>query len=135
MKSYSAVCGFEGKGQAKNPDDITLLPIMKTDVTLRSRGRVLVIDTKYYKETLQTHLGKKTIHSQHLYQLLAYLRGTHKDCSDSLCEGILLYPVIDIQIDVSYKIQGYQVRIRALDLAKPWADVRRALLDLIDVPA
>jgi 5-methylcytosine-specific restriction enzyme subunit McrC len=50
-----------------------LLPTMETDITLRSGTRTVVIEAKYYRETLTRRYGKETLHSDNLYQLFAYL--------------------------------------------------------------
>jgi len=39
--------------------DLSLLPEMKTDVTLRGESRTIVIDAKYYKDALQQHYGSR----------------------------------------------------------------------------
>src|SRR5688572_9530038 len=54
-------------------DDHEYLPRMETDTTLRSEERVIVIETKYYKETLSQNWSAK-LHSANLYQLFAYLK-------------------------------------------------------------
>lgn len=45
----------------------SMLPIMQTDITLALGGRTLIIDTKYYGQTLQENMGKISIHSPNLY--------------------------------------------------------------------
>src|SRR5262249_51602971 len=59
---------------ALNAEIAQYLPVMHTDVTLRSKDRTIVIDTKYYPEALSENYGKKRIKSDHLYQLYAYLK-------------------------------------------------------------
>jgi 5-methylcytosine-specific restriction enzyme subunit McrC len=46
---------------------------MKTDITLRSSTRTVVIEAKYYRETLTRRYSKETLRSDNLYQLFAYL--------------------------------------------------------------
>ena len=55
------------------------LPRMQTDICLTSQDRKIILDCKYYKDTLQRHWDKSTIHSTHLYQLFAYLRNKEVD--------------------------------------------------------
>src|SRR5262249_43173640 len=59
---------------ALNAEIAQYLPVMHTDVTLRSKDRTIVIDTKYYPEALSENYGKKRIKSDHLYQQYAYLK-------------------------------------------------------------
>ena len=64
------------------------LPKMQTDISIKLGDRKLIIDAKYYTETLQKYYDSKKIHSQHLYQLFAYL----KNQENPQAEGILIYP-------------------------------------------
>src|SRR5262245_17085794 len=55
------------------------LPEMQTDVCLVSEQRKIILDCKYYKETLQQRHGRRSIHSAHLYHLYAYLGNKERD--------------------------------------------------------
>ena len=113
-------------------DAMGLLPEMLTDLSLVSAKRKIVIDAKFYCETLQTYHGKASVRSGHLYQLFAYLRNLAPRGGVNECaEGILLYPKVDQDINVSYVIQGHPFRIATLDLAQPWRDIHNRLLDLL----
>lgn len=112
--------------------DTTLLPQMQTDVTLRSARRQIIVEAKYYAETLTRHHDAERIRSAHLYQLYAYLRtqeetGRH----DAEAEGILIYPAVNVHLDEVYRIQGHVVRVATLDLDQPWVEIERRLLGLI----
>lgn len=114
------------------PEDLTYLPKMRTDVTLRSSTRTIVLDTKYYASSLQSYFGRETIHSDHLYQLFAYLKNTPQAGSTvAPLEGILLYPVVGREIDLRYRVHGHPVRVVTLDLNQPWTEIRDRLLGLI----
>lgn len=54
----------------------SILPTMYTDVTLRYGDEMLIIDTKYYNRTMQTHwlFGTQTLHSSNLYQIFSYVK-------------------------------------------------------------
>jgi 5-methylcytosine-specific restriction enzyme subunit McrC len=111
---------------------MSFLPQMRTDISLRSADRTVVIDTKYYEETLQTHFGKTSVHSGHLYQICAYLRNLEKrGGADAHADGILLYPAVSQRLDLRYRVQGHVVRVCTLDLAQEWKMIRRDLLDLV----
>jgi 5-methylcytosine-specific restriction enzyme subunit McrC len=61
------------------PDQASYLPTMVTDVTLRSPLRTIVIDAKFYRQTLvNRHGGRPKIRSDHLYQLQAYMRNMER---------------------------------------------------------
>lgn len=111
---------------------IDFLPAMKTDVTLRSTTRQVVIETKYYADSLQTYYEKRTVHSQNLYQLMSNLRSSAKGWRGELpIEGILLYPAAASRPDLRFIIEGHPVRIYSLNLDQPWNGVRDDLLSLI----
>ncbi|MEQ1880689.1 MAG: hypothetical protein ABL878_06915 [Burkholderiales bacterium] len=56
------------------PSDLAYLPVMKTGITIRVPGRVLVVDAKYYPSHLtKSQYGEERPISGHLYQLSTYL--------------------------------------------------------------
>lgn len=117
---------------AAQPSDLRFLPAMTTDVTLSSAGRRIIIDAKYYRDALQTNYGSRTVHSSNLYQLLAYLRGSNQEIpGGQRVDGMLVYPVGDRCVDLSYTIDGYPVRIYTLNLGQPWFQIEADLLKLV----
>lgn len=113
-------------------EDLAFLPGMRTDVTLRSTKRIIVLDTKYYASCVQSYQGSETIHPGHLYQLFAYLKNTPTaDLLSEQLEGILLYPVVDQSLDLRYRLHGHRLRIATLNLNSPWNEIRECLLGLI----
>lgn len=46
------------------------LPVMQSDIMLSYQGKTLIIDAKYYENTMQVQFNKRTIHSANLYQIL-----------------------------------------------------------------
>ena len=58
---------------ASDPD-LTFLPRMHTDISVRNAHQTIIIDAKYYQETLQHYYDSASIHSAHLYQLFAYVK-------------------------------------------------------------
>jgi 5-methylcytosine-specific restriction enzyme subunit McrC len=104
---------------APDPAHLSFIPAMMTDATLWRKDRTIVIDAKYYRDALQTHYGSKTVHSENLYQLLAYLRGTLNPDASQLVEGVLIYPVGEHSFDLSFVIDRFPIRVYTLDLAQP----------------
>jgi 5-methylcytosine-specific restriction enzyme subunit McrC len=97
---------------------------MTTDVTLSSVRRTLIIDAKYYRDALQTNYGSRSLHSNHLYQLLAYLRASNqKTWAGQSSEGVLVYLLGQLGVDLSYTIDRYPVRIYTLNLGQPWDQI------------
>lgn len=76
---------------------IRFLPIMQTDIMLRLKERILIIDAKYYGQTLQKQFDKYTLHSGNVYQIFTYVKNQDKDNTGNVA-GILLYAKTDEDI-------------------------------------
>ena len=117
---------------AKNPDHLTFLPSMETDISLRSAEKTLIIDAKYYKETLSKFYDTSRVHSGNLYQLFAYLKNLKKrDNIETPIEGMLLYPAIKHSLRLEYDIQGHRIQICTVDLAAHWSSIKDELKNLV----
>jgi 5-methylcytosine-specific restriction enzyme subunit McrC len=111
---------------------MNLLPSMLTDTTLESPNGVIIIETKFYLNALLSNRGgSEKIRSQHLYQLMSYISNKAKSCQKPV-EGILLYPTVASAIMADYVIQGHRVRICTIDLSKPWQEISRSLIAILD---
>jgi 5-methylcytosine-specific restriction enzyme subunit McrC len=110
------------------------LPSMRTDISIETPEKHIIIDTKYYENALQRYYKKDTVRSTNLYQLFAYLKNIeNKDESCQAGEGILLYPTAGYDLDLKYEIQGHKVSIKTVNLAKEWQDIHESLMNIIDV--
>ncbi len=108
------------------------LPVMETDVSVRSDARTLVIECKYYEETLGRYFDSEKVRSGHLYQLLAYLANLEaRGGNDRTAAGVILYPCVNHELCLDYEMQGHTVGIRTVDLALPWRSVREQLLGIV----
>jgi 5-methylcytosine-specific restriction enzyme subunit McrC len=118
-----------------NPlEDENYLPSMRTDVTLRSCSRTIVIDAKFYPQVLVSHLGgHQKVRSAHLYQLISYLKNTaHKGGLDTFAEGILLYPCTDTtKLRLNFSLLGHRVRACSIDLTRPWQAIHNEMMGLL----
>jgi 5-methylcytosine-specific restriction enzyme subunit McrC len=114
---------------ALNAESAQHLPVMHTDVTLRSKNRTIVIDTKYYPEALSENYGKKRIRSDHLYQLYTYLKNCKSQGGPP--EGILLYPTTSQSFDLAFDMGGSKFRVKTLQLDQPWQKIHTDLCDLL----
>jgi 5-methylcytosine-specific restriction enzyme subunit McrC len=120
---------FEWHTTDASPEARALLPHMETDITLRSPTRVIVIDTKFSKRALQTNLGKQSLRSEHLYQLYSYLKNLEQRGPPfNNAEGLLLYPVVNQQVDFSAELPGHKLSIRTIDLQLPAESLGETLL-------
>ena len=108
------------------------LPKMKTDVTLSTYGKVLIIDTKYYSRITQYNFGKMEIRSSHLYQIYSYVSNYEyqlKNEGNCEVEGMLLYASTDelFQPDLKYRIHGKTIVIRTLNLNLEFSQITAEL--------
>lgn len=111
------------------------LPGMETDTSLtaRDQARKIVVETKYYKNVFQTHLGsQQKLISTNLYQLYAYLKNLEANGGvDADCEGILLYAAADQEVDFRFCLPGHDLRVKTLNLSQDWQGIHEELLSMV----
>lgn len=118
-------------GAIGEPGVLSYLPTMNTDISLTSAERKIIVDTKYYRETLQTNFGKQSIRSENLYQLYAYLTNSAQAGSSSTpLEGILLYPTVGQDVDLDFRLQEIRIRVLTVDLSSEWPSIHARLSSL-----
>lgn len=114
-------------------EDLLLLPEMRTDIVVENKinNTQLIIDTKYYSQTLvsneRTEVEK--IRTGHLYQVYAYINNS--DFQGEI-NGMLLYPTIEKDINATFPIGGKKIGIRTLNLNEDWGNIEKRLLSLVD---
>jgi len=108
---------------------LRLLPTMRTDISIRRGDTSLIIDAKYYQNTLGQYRETSKIHSHNLYQLMSYLSNTRRSTAP---RGMLVYPKTGISLDETYVIHGYQVRVCTIDLSQDWKRIHHDLIAMID---
>ena len=114
------------------------LPAMRSDITLSARGRVLIIDAKYYTSTMQSNFDKTTVHSGNLYQIFAYVKNKQiafERAGESVeVSGMLLYAATDeeVQPDATYRMSGNRISATTLDLDRPFEEIRAQLDTIAD---
>jgi 5-methylcytosine-specific restriction enzyme subunit McrC len=109
------------------------LPKMQTDVTLESKGRKIIIDTKYYLNALKSRFDNEKFRSENLYQLYSYLRNIEAKPGHPLnptCEGILLYPTVNYTLNEEFEIGSHRLHIRTVDLNRNWQNIKKELLSI-----
>lgn len=122
---------------AWNVDDgfLEMLPVMKTDIVLEYKGRSTIIDAKYYTRMLQYNqrFNKKTVHSDNMYQIFAYVK--NKDVAhDGSVSGVLLYAKTDEDIipNQEYLMSGNKISIKTLDLGADFNQIAGQLNEIAD---
>ena len=104
-----------------------MLPIMQSDIMLTRGSVVLIIDAKYYTNTMQSRYDVHKFHSGNLYQIFTYVK--NKDAGlgarPHAVSGMLLYAATDedIQPDNSYQMSGNKISVRTLDLNRDFSEI------------
>ena len=113
-------------------DSFQYVPVMKTDITLENAEQKIIIDAKYYRETMSLNYDKEKIKSNNLYQLFSYLLnqedGTIKN---EKARGVLLYPTIEKEYDLSYAYKSHQIEIKTLNLNTNWTEIACRLKSIL----
>lgn len=111
-----------------------ILPIMQTDVMLTIGDRILIIDTKYYSQTLQSNFDKQKIHSNNLYQIYTYVTEQDKERTGRV-DGMLLYAktqeaiVLDNHVTMDF---GNTLYFRTLDLNQDFHNICQQLDNIVN---
>lgn len=114
------------------------LPGMNADVMLdhadgTGARRRIVVETKFADALTTNAYNRDVFKNAHLYQLYAYLQtqaGRGELAADA-AEGVLLYPVVNMQIDEWAVIQGHRIRVATVNLAASSVQIRARLLDIV----
>ena len=106
------------------------LPAMKSDITLSYGVKTLIIDTKYYQRTMQTHtlFNSTTLISGNIYQIFTYVKNKDKNNSGNV-SGLLLYAKTaeEITPDNEYIMGGNHISVKTLNLNSEWEIIKRQL--------
>ena len=113
------------------------LPGMQTDIVLQSTERTIIVDTKFYKNPLDTWHGGRRVHSANLYQIFAYVTNWAASAAatpstDREPEGWLLYAAVDGNFDYRFTLVGRPIRVCSIDLSKPWKEIDTDLRRLVN---
>jgi 5-methylcytosine-specific restriction enzyme subunit McrC len=120
------------KWEATSETDVnlSLLPQMRTDITLRRSNQYRIVDAKYYREMLSHHHGSSKLQSAHLYQMMSYVSNARAANDSEEISGMLLYPRVDRDLRERYIIQGITIDLCTIDLNADWQAIRDELKDL-----
>jgi len=116
-----------------DPGHLSFVPNMLTDITLQNSEIKIIIDTKYYTETLAQRFETKKVKSANLYQLFSYLLN-QEDGSErnQNASGILLYPTIDDDYNMEYDYKNHKIFIRTINLNSHWANIEERLKGIVN---
>jgi 5-methylcytosine-specific restriction enzyme subunit McrC len=118
--------------ESDEPNALQFIPEMRTDICLVSPLRQIIIDCKFSKNIFKTYRGKESVSPAHLYQIYTYLRHAEQQKGWKNLEGILLYPVVNQDVNLSLNLDGYPFQIRTIDLNQHWQNIEFDLLKIIN---
>lgn len=111
------------------------LPIMQTDITLRDKDKILIVDTKYYTHTMQyrSQYDSRKFHSENMYQIYAYVKNLDSGNTGNVA-GMLLYAKTQETItpNCTFTTGGNQISVKTLDLNTPFAGIAGQLDQIVD---
>lgn len=113
----------------KEQSTINILPIMQTDILLNIGKRTLIIDTKYYAQSMQKRFDKTTIHSHNFFQILAYVNQYDRDHQGNV-DGMLLYAKTQEEIVPDGQMKqrdGNTIYFKTLDLNSDFETIKKRL--------
>jgi len=113
----------------KEQSTSSILPIMRTDITLTFKERTLIIDTKYYSKSMQCQFDKRTIHSNNLYQIHSYVMNYDVNHAGNV-DGMLLYAKTEEDITPDGQTtfrDGNIIYYRTLDLNQDFENIKKQL--------
>lgn len=104
--------------------DTHQLPRMQSDIVLTHAGRALIIDTKYYAQSMQQQYQTYKLHSSHLYQMFTYLKNYDARNLTAL-SGLILYAKTDAAVtpDTTVNVSGHRLSVTSLDLNADFAHI------------
>ncbi|WP_288221228.1 hypothetical protein [uncultured Clostridium sp.] len=113
-------------------ENLEYIPKMETDISIEFSNKKIIMDTKYYKNALNNNFGKDKLISGNLYQLFAYLKNNeNKSFKDKNSEGILIYPRVNIDLDLRYTMENHIIKICTVNLNMKWNNIKDRLLTII----
>lgn len=128
VKIYSPLINW----QLDEKSDSSFLPVMKTDIVLEKKNKMLIIDTKYYRKTLlRSYYGQnKRLFSNNLYQIFSYVKNMEYEGEVS---GMLLYPTVNYDLDKRYIMSGNNIYVKTVNLGLEFKYIRETLLDIANI--
>lgn len=136
QKKYKTVKKETIKWQFENTDNESYqyLPQMETDITLENDSEKIIIDAKFYRETMTVNYDKEKIKSANLYQLFSYLLNQQDgSLKTQNAKGILLYPTIETDYNLNFKYYNHNIQIRTVNLNSNWRKISSRLKEIIEL--
>lgn len=112
--------------------DNKYLPQMHTDITLENEQEKIIMDAKFYRQTMAVNFEKERVHSGNLYQVFSYLLNQEDgSLKTQNASGILLYPTIEKEYSVHYRYKEHNISIETVNLNADWKIIDRRLKEIV----
>ncbi len=114
--------------EGSDESSIKFLPVMQTDIMLKSRTQTLIIDTKYYTRTMQSQFNSYSYHSANMYQIFTYVKNQDAAGVGNV-SGMLLYAKTGEAItpDADFMMGVNKISVKTLDLNKDFKEIAEQL--------
>ena len=123
---------FKWHMEFANTDAVTLIPELRTDVSIKGPGRAIILDTKFYADALGGgYFGSATLPSSNLQQLYTYCSQRAVEPGWEQAEGVLLYPKTTRDFSADFVTRGHRIRAMTLDLTAPWQRIESDLFAIV----
>lgn len=113
-----------------------MLPTMITDIHLQKENEVLIIDAKYYSNTIRINYNKQILHSNNLYQIFTYVKNRKYQfgLEDNNVSGMLLYAKTDEIINPNnmYQMHGNTIAVNTLNLDLAFDKIAKQLDNIVE---
>ena len=109
------------------------LPRMETDIVVKHKNKVVIIDTKFYSKNINIYENQKATHlSNNLYQIYSYVNNWPN--KDDVVVGSLLYAKTkdEMQPDDKYQIQGNSFYIGNINLDQSFNNIKEDIINYVD---
>lgn len=108
---------------------------MKTDITLKYKDKVLIIDAKYYSSIFQSKFYKNTYHSGNMYPIFSYANNykfNHESQNLEISSMLLYAKINDVDdINNTYSMHGNKISVRTLDLNQEFKTIEKELKEIV----
>lgn len=110
----------------------SMIPIMRTDITIEYDNRMLIIDAKFYNKILHENRFNpkcRTVSSNHLFQIYAYVDSQDPQKKNGNVSGMLLYAqtINDPEVNIKSNIIGHTIFVNTLDMNSNWEHITEKL--------
>jgi len=112
-----------------------MLPLMQSDITLSYKGKMFIIDAKYYGKSMYTHFDRTIVRSANIYQIFTYVKNWQAGYTDEEVAGMLLYAGTDeeIQPNYDYQMSGNRISVRTLNLNTDFSEISDQLDRIVEI--